>query len=163
MVKIKSINKNFKELLTLIKMTGKDGAGSTTDLIYGCVLNVQDKIYCNALSSNGAGMVKIIYNDIIIEEIGEIPIGDIEEFLSCLNRFSEDDEIILTIEDENIILKREKPKKKIKLLITSKEHISESLKADELVKEIVVAEDFVEEALLKFPLWENMNWEEIFK
>jgi len=140
-MQLKAKTKKFIELLNLVKLTGKDGTGSVSDLMYGCLLKATNNegnnlISVNCLSQNGVGIVNLKYKTISVVEPGELPIGDIQEFLSCLNRFGLEEEIDINTVENKIVIKREKPSKKINLNITAVENIAEYGRAEEVSQKI---------------------------
>lgn len=141
-MQLKSKTENFIELLNLVRLTGKDGTGSVSDLMYGCLLKATNDegnnlIVVNCLSQNGVALVNLKYKTISVLEAGELPIGDIQEFLSCLDRFGLEEEITIDIVENKIVIKREKPSKKINVNIIAVENIDEYEKAEEVSKKIV--------------------------
>lgn len=142
-MQLKSKTENFIELLNLVKLTGKDGTGTVGDLMYGCLLKATNDegnnlIAVNCLSQNGVAMVNLKYKVINVVEAGELPIGDIQEFLSCLNRFGLEEEITIDIMENKIVIKREKPSKKINVNIIAEENIDEYGKAEEVSQKIIL-------------------------
>ena len=140
MTKIKGKVKDLKELIQLIKLEGKDTDGSNTSMIDNCILNCKDnKISTRVLSKTNTVIAFIEYKKLDIITGGEIPIGSLDEFLSYLKRFDNDDEIYVEVTENKIKLSRDEPKKTANIPLTSRENIDDSLRA-ESIKDSLSAE-----------------------
>lgn len=142
-MKIKGKVKNLKELLQLIKLEGKDTTGSNTSMIENCILTCKDgKVSTITLSKTNTVIAFIEYKNLDIITEGEIPIGNLDEFLSYLKRFENDDEITVEVTENKIKLSRDEPKKIANIPLTSRDNIDDSLRA-EAIKDSIKEENGV--------------------
>lgn len=139
MVKLQSKAKNFINLLNLIKLTGKDSSGATVSLMYGCVLKAHQDILVKVLNKSSVVFAKINYKKISILEQGNLPIGDIEEFLSYLTRFKPEEQITVETHDNKILILGSNKKASLNLIV--EETIEESSNAESLSQDINITPD----------------------
>ena len=141
MTKINGKVNNLKELLSLVQLEGKDPNGSTSYMIYTCILECKDgKISVKALAKSNTVLAFIEYKKIDVISEGEIPVGSIEEFISYLKRFENDDIVNVETTENKIKIFRENPKKTAYIPLTARENIDDSLRA-EGVKDSLVQQE----------------------
>ena len=141
MTKIKGKISDIKKLLQLIKLEGKDTTGSSNSMIENCLLEAKEgKISTNILSKTNVVIGFINYKALDIITEGEIPIGNIDEVLSYLKRFDDNDEITLETTENKIKLSRESPKKTASIPMSARENIDDSLRA-EAIKDSITEEN----------------------
>jgi len=115
MVKLKTNVGSFLDLLKMVELEGKSPEGSTEVMINGCVLECKEgKVRITALAVIKAVLLDITYTGAVIEEEGNLPIGNLSEFLEYLQRFKNSDEVTIELEkakSNKILISRVFPKK----------------------------------------------------
>ncbi|MFQ6084590.1 MAG: hypothetical protein ACE5WD_14720, partial [Candidatus Aminicenantia bacterium] len=132
------------DLLKVCKYVGLKGEheGKTTNLIKDLMLTVEkNKLTTMAVDSKAKALfVKLSYK-ISVAENGLIPIKDIEEFISYLKTFDENDKIKLQYSEETgkISIGRTKPRKKAVLSASSKTTVN-SWNDSQMYKDLISKE-----------------------
>jgi len=132
-------NNNFKEFLKLILMEGKDEQGTTVRLIENCLIEAKEgKLYSNVMPKSGVAIGIIRYKEVDVVSPGELSIPNVSMFLDYLNRFENDDEIVVELleQDNKVKVMRMSPKKIALIPITTKENVDDSLRVIEAIKKI---------------------------
>ena len=131
MTKINIKTSNFKELLKIVKLEGKDVDGSNSSMIENCILECKNgKLTTNVLGKSGVVFANINYKKVDVISEGEICIGNIDVMLEFLSRFDNEDIINVETTENKIKITRENPKKTAIMTTTAREHIDDSLRVD---------------------------------
>jgi len=113
-MKIKTKVSSLKEFLELASVKGRALESSRQEhLINNLLIKVgaDGSASVAAMDKECAILVRMKYTGFSESEEGEFPIGDVEAFLSFLDRFAATDEVILSIDGNEVCIKREKPRK----------------------------------------------------
>ncbi len=130
MTKIKGKVSDVISMLQTIKLEGKDPDGSNSSMINNCLLEAKGElISTNVLSKTNVVIGFITYKKLSVVEEGEIPVGNIDEFISYLNRFEGGDEVSIETTENKIKILRDSPKKIANIPMTDRDNVDDSLRA----------------------------------
>ena len=136
--------KTLKTILNKIKLTGKNCEGVAVDLIEGCVLRLEDnKIKCEVFDTSFVVFASFEFKNIEILENGNIPIGNINLFLSYLNRFKDEDKIILENEDNLIKIQKDGRKKTAYIPMVDETFIEDNERSKNIREKLKISEEEV--------------------
>jgi len=144
MTKIQAKSQDFKILFEKIKLQGKDETKCSKPLIYNCILNCKDnKVTTSLLNSSCTVFGEFEFKTIKVLEEGNISIGNIQEFSEYINKFAGENEITIETTENEILIKRDSPKKVAKLNLTSETYIEDSNRAIEILSKLIIEEEKV--------------------
>ncbi len=111
MTKFKCKITDLENLCNLVSCKGKNIEGKEYRAILDCVINaIGGKLIVKAMDMQRTFAVKV-EQDAVVEEEGQLSVGDLESFTKFLSRFLPTDEVTVSNETNRIVISRESPKK----------------------------------------------------
>lgn len=149
MTKIKMKASALQELHNLVAMEAKIKIGEARqNFLYDYVMVAEDdKVRVQGVSPSNTAVVDVTYENVEVEQEGNIVIQDTEKFSGIPQRFSSDDE--LTIEDHRpmddksdlIVIKRESPEKTFTMKSAPVDNIESYKGAEEFINRLTYVEE----------------------
>lgn len=144
MTKIQGKYKDLKAIFERLKLQGKDETKTSKPLIYNCILVCKDdKINCSVLNPSCTVLAQFEFGNVKVIEAGNIPIGNIQEFSEFIGKFTSEEDITIETSENEILIKRTKPKKTAKLGMIVEEYIEDSNRAVEALSKLKIEENSI--------------------
>jgi hypothetical protein len=125
MTKFKCKISDLETITRLVSSKGKSIDGKEYQAITDCLITaIDNRLSVRAMDIQHTFAVGLDYKNIIVEEPGDLPIGDLSNFATFLQRFNPQDDVSVYIHENHIYIERENPKKIGKLPLVAVESIA---------------------------------------
>jgi hypothetical protein len=125
MTKFKCKISDLETISRLVSSKGKNIEGKEYQAITDCLIEASEgKLTVKVMDIQRTFAVGLEYKNIDVSEAGQLPIGDLSNFTTFLQRFEPQDEVTVYTVENKIFIERESPKKVGKLPLVAVEALS---------------------------------------